>query len=329
MIGSSRLSFNRMCRIVHIDFANGDAVELKDIDLNLLVVFNQLLIDRRVSKVATNLGLSQPGVSNALARLRKLTDDPLFLRTPKGMEPTPFAEQLAAPTASALQTIHAAINQRSSFDPATSTRAFTIGMTDIGEIYFLPKLMQELARVAPGLSISTVRNTAVNLQDEMESGHVTLAIGLLPQLKSGYFQRRLFKQHYVCMFRRGHALDKRQISLAEFSRADHVVVVSEGTGHGKADELLGRKKIVRKVVLTVPHYVAVGHILHGSDLVATVPERLAQALAEPFGLSYVRHPARLPEIAISLFWHGRYHRDPAVAWLRALIVRLHGEGAPG
>ncbi|MDR6538684.1 LysR family transcriptional regulator [Variovorax soli] len=304
-------------------------MELKDIDLNLLVVFNQLLIDRRVSKVATSLGLSQPGVSNALARLRKLTDDPLFLRTPKGMEPTPFAQQMAEPTARALQVLHAALNQKASFDPATSNRAFTVGMTDIGEIYFLPRLMQELSRVAPSVSVSTVRNAAVNLQDEMEAGHVSLAIGLLPQLKAGYFQRRLFKQHYVCMFRRGHALDKRKVSLDEFSAADHVVVVSEGTGHGRTDELLRRRNIARKVVLTVPHYVAVGHILHDSDLVATVPERLAEALAGPFGLAYVRHPAKLPEIAINLFWHGRYNKDPANAWLRSLIIRLHGEGAPG
>lgn len=304
-------------------------MELKDIDLNLLVVFQQLLIDRRVSTVATNLGLSQPGVSNALARLRKLTDDVLFLRTPTGMEPTPFAQQLAEPTARALQVIHAALNQKSSFDPASSKRAFTVGMTDIGEIYFLPKLMKELARVAPNLSLSTVRNAAVNLQDEMAAGHVDLALGLLPQLKAGYFQRQLFKQHYVCMFRRGHPLDsKKEVTLREFSAAEHVVVVAEGTGHGRADELLRRRKVVRKVVLTVPHYVAVGHILHGSDLVATVPERLAQALARPFGLSYVRHPARLPEIGISLFWHSRYHRDPGIEWLRSLIIQLHGEGPP-
>lgn len=302
-------------------------MELKDIDLNLLVVFQQLLIDRRVSTVATNLGLSQPGVSNALARLRKLTDDTLFLRTPTGMEPTPFAQQLAEPTARALQVIHAALNQKASFDPASSKRAFTVGMTDIGEIYFLPKLMKELARVAPNVSLSTVRNAAVNLQDEMAAGHVDLALGLLPQLKAGYFQRQLFKQHYVCMFRRGHPLDnKKEVTLREFSAAEHVVVVAEGTGHGRADELLRRRKVVRKVVLTVPHYVAVGHILHGSDLVATVPERLAQALARPFGLSYVRHPARLPEIGISLFWHSRYHRDPGIEWLRTLIIQLHGEG---
>ncbi|MEJ8849843.1 LysR family transcriptional regulator [Variovorax rhizosphaerae] len=302
-------------------------MELNEIDLNLLVVFQQLLIDRSVSKTATHLGLSQPGVSNALARLRKLTDDPLFLRTPKGMEPTPFAEQLAEPTARALQVIHEAINQRATFDPATSKRAFTVGMTDIGEVYFLPKLMKELARVAPGVSLSTVRNTSVNLQDEMEAGHVNLAIGLLPQLKAGYFQRRLFKQRYVCMFRLGHPLDNCKVSLSEFSAAEHVVVISEGTGHGQADDLLRRQEVTRKVVLTVPHYVAVGHILHDSDLVATVPERLAQALVKPFGLSYVHHPAKLPEIGINLFWHERYNKDPASIWLRSLVIQLHGESA--
>ena len=300
-------------------------MELKDVDLNLLVVFNQLLLERRVSKVADNLGLSQPAVSNALARLRKLTDDTLFLRTTKGMEPTPYAQQLAEPVAYALGMIHGAINQKTSFDPATAKRAFTIGMTDIGEIYFLPTLMEELAKVAPGVTMSTVRNTAVNLRDEMEAGHINLAIGLLPQLKAGFFQRRLFKQRYVCMFRKGHRLDKRKVSLAEFSSADHVVVMSEGTGHGMVDELLERSGVLRNVRLTVPHFVGVGPILHHSDMVATVPERLAQALAGPFELTYVSHPATLPEIAINMFWHAKYHKDPANEWLRGLVFRMHSD----
>ena len=300
-------------------------MDLKDIDLNLLVVFNQLLVERGVSKVAASLGLSQPAVSNALARLRKLTGDALFLRTTKGMEPTPFAQQLAEPIAYALGLIHSAVNQRTSFDPATAKRSFTVGVTDIGEIYFLPKLMEELAKVAPGVTMSTVRNASVILRDEMETGHVDLAIGLLPQLKAGFFQRRLFKQRYVCMFRSGHGLDKRKVSLSEFSSADHVVVVSEGTGHGKVDELMERGGVERNVRLTVPHFVAVGHILQHSDMVATVPERLAQALAAPFGLAYVKHPASLPEIAINMFWHAKYHKDPANEWLRNLVFRLHAD----
>ena len=172
-------------------------MELHEIDLNLLVVFNQLLVERRVSKVADNLGLSQPAVSNSLAKLRKLFGDELFLRTPKGMEPTPFADQLAESVSYALAMIHSGVNQRTSFDPAKESRSFTVGMTDIGEIYFLPDLMARVKRDAPGLSLSTVRNTAINLRDELESGKVDVAVGLLPQLKAGFFQRRLFKQRYV------------------------------------------------------------------------------------------------------------------------------------
>jgi len=301
------------------------AINLKDLDLNLLVVFDQLLVERRVSKVADNLGLSQPAVSNALARLRKVTDDPLFLRTTRGMEPTPFAQQLAEPIALALGMIHSAVNQRISFEPSTSKRAFTVGMTDVGEIYFLPALMDELAKVAPGVRMRTVRTTAANLRDEMEAGRIDLAVGLLPQLKAGFFQRRLFKQRYVCMFRKGHRLDKRKVTLAEFCSAKHVVVVSEGTGHGKVDELMERSGVERDVVLTVPHFVAVGQLLHHSDLVATVPERLAQALAEPFDLVYVSHPVKLPEIAINVFWHAKYHKDPANEWLRGLVFRIHSD----
>jgi DNA-binding transcriptional LysR family regulator len=127
------------------------------------------------------------------------------------------------------------------------------------------------------------------------------------------------------MFRKGHPLDKRKVSLAEFSSADHVVVVSEGTGHGKVDELLERSGVLRHVRLTVPHFVAVGHILHHSDMVATVPERLALALAKPFELAYASHPAALPEIAINMFWHAKFHKDPANEWLRGLVFRMHSD----
>jgi len=304
-------------------------MELHELDLNLLVVFNQLLVERRVSKVAENLGISQPAVSNSLAKLRKLFGDELFLRTPKGMEPTPFADQLAESVSYALAMIHSGVNQRTTFEPATAKRAFTIGMTDIGEIYFLPALIERLRTEAPGITLSTVRNAAVNLRDELESGKVDLGVGLLPQLKAGFFQRRLFTQSYVCLMRRGHRLDKRKISLAEFSGAEHLVVISAGTGHGKVDELLQRSGVERSVRLTVPHYVSVGHILRGSDLIATVPERLANRLIEPFGLAKVPHPAKLPDVAINVFWHAKYHRSPDNRWLRGVVFDLFGDEAPG
>jgi DNA-binding transcriptional LysR family regulator len=294
-------------------------MDLKDVDLNLLLVFSQLLSERRVSAVADKLGMTQPGVSNALKRLRLLLGDDLFLRTSRGMEPTPYATQLAEPIGYALSTIQNTLSQVATFDPAVSTRKFSIGMTDIGEIYFLPKLMEKLAELAPGATITTVRNTAVNLQDEMESGHVDLAIGFLPQLKSGYFQRRLFKQRYVCLFRKGHALDKPSLTIAEFSAAEHVIVVAGGTGHAKVDETIEGKGIRRRVRLTVPHFVALGHILSTTNMIATVPERYARECSAPFGLKYITHPVALPEIGINVFWHAKYNKEPANQWLRGVI----------
>ncbi|SNT38240.1 transcriptional regulator, LysR family [Noviherbaspirillum humi] len=302
-------------------------MDLKDIDLNLLVVFNELLMERRVSAVAEKLGLTQPAVSNALARLRRLLGDDLFLRTSRGMEPTEYASQLAEPIGYALGTIRSTLNRRSEFDPLTSDRKFTVGMTDIGEIYFLPGLMDALARQAPGVTVSTVRNTAINLRDEMEAGHVDLAVGLLPQLKSGFFQRRLFQQRYVCMFRADHPRFGDALSVAQFAGADHVVVISPGTGHARMDETIERKGIQRKVRLTVPHFVAVGHILSNSDMIATVPERYAMQCAKPFGLRYVPHPVALPEVGINIFWHAKVHKEPANQWLRGVVFELFGGGA--
>lgn len=294
-------------------------MQLRDIDLNLLVIFNQLLIDKRVSMVADTLGITQPAVSNALKRLRTILKDELFLRTGSGMEPTPFALQLAEPVAYALGTLHSALNQNATYDPATSIRTFTLSVTDIGEIYFLPRLMELVTRAAPKVRISTVRNSAGSLKEDMEAGKVDLAIGLIPQLQAGFFQRRLFMQRYVCMFRRGHPAADQPMTLELFQALEHVLVVSTGTGHGDIDTMLDRAGVRRNVRLAVPHFVAVGHILHSTDLIATVPERLAMRCVEPFDLVYVPHPAKLPEIAIKLFWHARYHRDPANRWIRQLI----------
>lgn len=300
-------------------------MDLKNIDLNLLVVFNEVVIERRVSKVAENLGLSQPAVSNALARLRKLLGDELLVPTPRGMQPTPFADHLVEPVAQALNMLHVAINRSNYFDPATSQRVFRIAVNDIGEVYFLTQLMEELQQIAPGVSVATGRSGDVNLRSEMESGHLDLALGLLPGLKAGFFQRRLFQQRYVCMFRAGRMPNKSGFGLKEFSEADHVGIVSPGTGHGVVDELLERQGIKRKIRLQVQNFIAVGHVLQGTDMVATVPEGFAERMAKPFGLTYVAHPVELPLIAIKLFWHAKQHKDPANQWLRSLMFKIYSE----
>lgn len=303
-------------------------MELSRLDLNLLLVFHQLLRLQRVSAVAQALGMSQPAVSSALGRLRQALGDELFLRTPRGMAPTPYALQLAEPVALALDGLQQALNVRASFDPATSTRSFTLAMTDVGEMYFLPVLVDALGREAPGVTVQVVGVTQAHLKDDMASGRIDLALGLLPQLQAGFFQQALFRQPYVCLMRRGHPLaSQTALSLPALAGAEHVRVLAAGTGHGRVDAALEAQGLQRRFRLTVPHYVALGDVLGHSDLVATVPERFAQRVLAPFGLTM--RPLLLPVegSAIHQFWHGRLHRDPGHQWLRALVVRLFADGA--
>ncbi|MGX1186447.1 DNA-binding transcriptional LysR family regulator [Pseudomonas sp. F-14 TE3623] len=300
-------------------------MELRDLDLNLLLVFHQLLVDRRVSTAAENLGLTQPAVSNALKRLRTALQNDLFVRTYQGMEPTPYAAQLAEPVALAIQTLRDALLREDSFDPQISKRTFTIAMTDIGEIYFMPRLMDALVRLAPKCIVSTVRNSSVSLVEALRNGTVDLAVGLLPNLQAGFYQRRLFHHRYVCLCRKDHPVTREPLTLERFSSYGHVRVISANTGHGEVDSHMARIGIQRDIRLEVPHFVAVGHILQCTDLLATVPERFAACCVEPFGLTALPHPLELPEIAINLFWHAKYHKEPANRWLRQLMFELFSD----
>lgn len=295
-------------------------MNLQDMDLNLLVVFNELCKHGRVSAVARNLGISQPGVSNALGRLRKLLGDELFLRTSRGMVPTPYAEALAQPIADALGALHGTLNARTLFDPAHSERAFVIGVNDVGETYFLPRLMRALDGAAPGVTIRTVRTTSIDVKDEMERGRIDLAMGFLPGLKQGFFQRRLFRQPYVCIFRQDHPLARGGVSARQFRAAEHVGIVSEGTGHGVVDQVIERAGIHRRLRLTVPHFMAVGPVLQATDMIAVVPQRFADCACKPFGLATAPCPVKIPESVINVFWHARNHREPANQWLRQVVV---------
>lgn len=301
-------------------------MDLSRLDLNLLLVFHHLVRLGRVSRVAQALGMSQPAVSSALGRLRQALGDELFLRTQHGMEPTPYALQLAAPVAAALDGLQQALQVRASFDPGRSERNFRLAMTDVGEMYFLPVLIDAMAPQAPGVTFEVVSVTQASLKEDMASGRIDLALGLLPQLQAGFFQQALFRQPYVCLMRAGHALAQAdQLHLEDFARAEHVRVLAAGTGHGRVDTALERHGVRRRVRLTVPHYVALGDVLGHSDLLATVPERFAQRVTGPFALTTRALPVAVEDSAIHQFWHGRLHRDPGHQWLREQIARLFGD----
>lgn len=254
-----------------------------------------------------------------------MLQDEIFVCTYQGMEPTPYAAQLAEPVALAMHTLRGALNRQDHFDPHTSERTFTLAMTDIGEIYFMPRLMDALTRLAPKCVISTVRDSSLSLVEALQNGTVNLAVGLLPYLQAGFFQRRLLHHRYVCMCRKDHPATREPLTLERFCAYGHVRVISANTGHGEVDAHMARIGIQRDIRLEVPHFVAVGHILQRTDLLATVPERFAACCEEPFGLTSLPHPVALPEIAINLFWHAKYHKDPANRWLRQLMFDLFSD----
>ena len=302
-------------------------MELARLDLNLLLVFHHLLREKRVSAVATVLGMSQPAVSSALGRLRASLDDELFLRTQHGMVPTPYALQLAEPVAMALDGLQQALQVRARFDPASSTRCFTLAMTDVGEMYFLPVLVDALTKQAPGVTLKVVSVLQPGLAEDMASGRVDLALGLLPQLQAGFFQQTLFRQSYVCLMSADPPLaEEPQLDLQTFANAEHVRVLAAGTGHGKVENALAQQGIKRRIRLTVQHYVALGDVLRHSNLIATVPERFARSVLQPFGLCTRPLPTEVDGSAIHQCWHGHLHRDPGHQWLRKQVARWFGEG---
>ena len=305
-------------------------MELAKLDLNLLLVFHHLLILKRVSAVADLLNMSQPAVSSALGRLRSSLDDELFIRTQGGMTPTPYALQLAEPIAMSLNGLQQALNVRGAFDPQTSNRNFTIALTDVGEMYFLPVLVNALAKVAPGVTLQIVSVAQSALKEDMSTGRIDLALGLLPQLQAGFFQQSLFKQKYICLMRKKHPLAQTpSISVSALFASEHVRVLATGTGHGKVDLAMDKQKYPRKVRLTVPHYVALGDVLQNANLIAVVPERFGQRIVKPFDLVMRDLPIKVEDSAIQQCWHGRLHRDPGHQWLRQLMRERFGDRSTG
>jgi DNA-binding transcriptional LysR family regulator len=300
-------------------------IEPKDIDLNLLVVLHEVFQQRQISSVAKKLGLSQPAVSNALARLRKSFDDELFVRTAQGMQPTPLAQQLAEPVASALAGITRALNAQDVFDAASSKRHFTIAMTDVGELYFMPRLIEQCRQLAPHLQLSCVRASTIDLKADMETGRVDLAIGAFDDISGALYQRRLFKQNYVCLMRRGHPLAGATMNAKDFLAAQHLIVASMESPYDKINQSLEKAGIITAAHFTVPHFGAVPYILSGSDLLVTVPQKLAESAAAPFGLTYVKPPLRLPTLQTNVFWHRRFNQDEGNQWLRNLIASQFAE----
>jgi len=300
-------------------------IEPRTIDLNLLSVFQEVYRERQISSAARRLGLSQSAVSNALARLRRAFGDELFVRTASGMQPTPLATQMAEPIGAAMAQVALALNQRSRFEPGTSSRRFVLAMTDVGEVYFMPTLIERCRQLAPHVELSSVRVGAATLKEEMEGGRVDLAVGPFEDVSDALYQRHLFRQPFVTMFRKGHPLGKGELTLARFAAAEHLLVDAADSPYDRVNGVLARSGIAPATRFRVPHFTAVPYIVSSSDLVVTVPQKLAERAGLPFALEWATPPLDLPPLQTNIFWHRRFNQDPGNVWLRGLLADVFAE----
>jgi DNA-binding transcriptional LysR family regulator len=297
-------------------------MDIRSLDLNLLVVFDAMLHHQNVSKAAEAIKLSQPAMSAAISRLRALFDDPLFVRTKAGMEPTPKAKALSPSVRLVIQTIQTDILLPKKFTPASSERTFTLVTPDIAEVNFLPRLISELARQSPGINLKTLAMPREAAADSLASGEAEMAIGYLPDLhKAGFFQQKLITSSHVCLLRKKHPLIGEKISSTQFLQASHAVVRPDGREH-LFEQFLQGKGIKRRVVVELSHFMSLLPIIETSNLIATVPKDLADFFVQHGDVRYIATPMKSPVIDVHLFWHQRFQKDPAHIWLRQIIHRL-------
>ncbi len=296
------------------------------LDLNLVPIAVALYDELNVSRAAQKLGMSQPAVSMALRRMRATFNDPLFIRAPRGVTPTPRAHALVRAVRPVVTHLQDALRTGETFRPELDSRPFSFALSDVGEMVFLPKLLERLRSVAPNSMIRSVSTPPAQLAQGLESGEIDLAIGYFPDLtKNSFFQQRLFTHHFACLMRARHPLRTR-FTREAFLGTEHAVVRAEGRSQEIFEQFLERKKLKRKIVLLTPHFLSLPMIIARSDLIATVPHALAVYFARlSSGLVVAKPPFDIGGFDVKQHWHRKFHNDSRNKWLRKQVTQLFND----
>lgn len=303
---------------------------LRAVDLNLLVVLEALIAERSATRAGARLGLSQPAVSGALARLRHLFGDALLVPTHRGLEPTGRALELAGPLTELLDRARLLIDGTPAFVPAALEREFRLGLSDYAAHLLLPALVARLGAAAPGVSVQVVdRVSGANAAELLDRKAVDLAVTVAPRATASVVVEALFSDGWCVCARADHPLWGAPLTPKALAGHPALLVSPEGDRYGIGDRLLGQAGLKRRVMLTLPQFLAAPAVLAGTDLVALLPARLAGSLGDT-RLHMAELPfVEQPSFGVSLAWHRRDEADAAHAWLRQQLRHAAGERALG
>lgn len=291
-------------------------------DLNLLRVFDAIWREGQVTRAAQSLGLSQSALSSALKRLREHLGDPLFVKTHRGMQPTPYAEQVAAEVAAVLDQVRHRVLTPPHFDPGATDRWFTLCTSDLGETAFMPVLLQHFAEVAPKVRLRTVTGTLAQRLEALERGEIDVVLGPYPEIRGADVMQRLLSSHgVVCLARQGHpAVRNGAITEDAYRAATHAVLRDEARLHDPVEQYLQARGVQRSVAYVCSHFLSIPPVVAGTDLIATVPAAAGRIFNTDPRLQLADPPFAFPRFDVKMYWHRKTHNDVALRWLRKTIV---------
>jgi len=294
-------------------------MNLRSLDLNLLVVFDALMREQHVTRAANAIGLSQPAFSNALTRLRERLGDELFIRTPTGMKPTPWALELSGPVSTALQDIKNALDGVS-FDPATSKRRFSVATPDYATITLFPKLLCRLQSEAPDIVLQAL-TPSLHYGEYLDNQRADIALFNWPDPPDRFKSEVLFQEDWVCVMRPDHPMASKPATIDRYSSVKHLLISAKGERRNWVDEVLAEHGRTRHVAYAMPTYGPAPVILDKTDLVLTCPASVAREFKERTGMLVSKCPIHTPLSvkSIHMVWHSRLGNHPAHIWLRDLL----------
>jgi len=298
------------------------AVNLRTLDLNLLLIFDAIYGERSISKAARKLHLSQPTVSNSLARLRERLQDPLFERTAGGMLPTARAKTLADPIRQALTTLERGLRGDDCFDFARAEREFVIAVEDYGESVILPGFIQWLAEVAPGVRIRIRAEVSAAIKNELRDGTIDLALDYFPLQEARFSNQCVVTETLMCLSRRDHPGLSERMTLETYLAMRHIVLGTPSNSRPMIDLALSKRGLQRQIAVTVPHFISMPVMVQSTDMVCTLPRRMALLYADNFRLRSHLLPLRVPQFPVYLICHESQAADTGHQWLRSHLAEF-------